>query len=194
MVAGPPSVGKTCLLERFVNDIYSENSDPTMGVDCLNKTLMVDGSEVQLFLYDTAGQERFDEMASSYYRMGTVCLLCFVMSNISTFDVAMWWRRRVSDQNPTCAFILVGTKEDLVSKDERQEEKIRAIRSKCEREGLAFFPTSAKEGGDGINFLFQTVTSKCVIINLKKQLDAGGGTAGGFVVGRSQEAKKKCCG
>ena len=50
---------------------------PTLGADCLQKRMLVDETEVVLYVYDTAGQERFADMAGSYYRAGDVCLLIF---------------------------------------------------------------------------------------------------------------------
>merc|ERR1712107_226885 len=71
--------------------------------------------EVELFLYDTAGQERFSELTSSYYRIADVCLLCFDLSNLATFDRTEWWMRKVEEFNPKCKFVRVGTKEDLIA-------------------------------------------------------------------------------
>ncbi|CAL1173228.1 unnamed protein product [Cladocopium goreaui] len=120
IVAGPAATGKTCLIERFVNNVFAADDathGPTLGCDCLQKAVFIDDTEVHLFLYDTAGQERFADMAASYYRVGEVCLLCFDMSDVSTFDRTQFWKKKVSDHNPKCLFILVGTKEDLLSEE-----------------------------------------------------------------------------
>lgn len=42
----------------------------------------MDETEVVLYVYDTAGQERFADMAGSYYRAGDVCLLIFDLKNL----------------------------------------------------------------------------------------------------------------
>mmetsp|Transcript_67865 Transcript_67865/g.196382 ORF Transcript_67865/g.196382 Transcript_67865/m.196382 type:complete len:216 (-) Transcript_67865:134-781(-) len=171
IVAGPANAGKTCLIERFVNNRYAAddaNHGPTLGCDCLQRSVFVDESEVHLFLYDTAGQERFADMASSYYRIGEVCLLCFDMSNLSSFDTTRWWMRKVTEHNTKCSFILVGTKEDLVS--EQDAEGLEPISQWAEENGIPFFRTSALRGGDHVKFLFHTVAEKCVRLNREKQL------------------------
>eukprot|EP00435_Cladocopium_sp_Y103_P060368 s356_g22.t1 len=120
IVAGPAATGKTCLIERFVNNVFAADDathGPTLGCHCLQKAVFIDDTEVHLFLSDTAGQERFADMAASYYRVGEVCLLCFDMSDVSTFDRTQFWKKKVSDHNPKCLFILVGTKEDLLSEE-----------------------------------------------------------------------------
>lgn len=172
IVAGSANCGKTCLVERFVHNVYAAEDDPThgptLGCDCQQKSIFVDNTEVQLYLYDTAGQERFAQMAASYYRHGAVCLLCFDMSNLATFDTTEWWMRKVKEHNDDCVFILVGCKEDAVADS---SSELDAIMQWSMENGIAFFPTSALKGGHTINCLFHTVAEKCIRRNREKQLD-----------------------
>mmetsp|Transcript_8189 Transcript_8189/g.18317 ORF Transcript_8189/g.18317 Transcript_8189/m.18317 type:complete len:214 (+) Transcript_8189:104-745(+) len=196
IVAGPSNAGKTCLIERFVNDRYVADDaahGPTLGCDCLQKSVFIDDTEVHLFLYDTAGQERFADMAASYYRVGQVCLLCFDMANISTFDNVHWWMRKVADHNEKCSFILVGTKQDLVEGDEAVDMK--PISAWADEHSIPFFPTSAKKGGDLIKFLFHTVAEKCIRINRENQLmdKNGGGVQLKSSFGEPKGSSSKCC-
>mmetsp|Transcript_68609 Transcript_68609/g.135724 ORF Transcript_68609/g.135724 Transcript_68609/m.135724 type:complete len:209 (+) Transcript_68609:62-688(+) len=173
IVAGPANTGKTCLLERFVHDHYAADDEahgPTLGVDCHQKSVYVDGTEVHLYLYDTAGQERFADMASSYYRVGQVCLLCFDMSQLATFDSTVWWKRKVSDHNSKCTFILVGTKEDLVTENTID---MGPISRWAEENGIPYYTTSALKGGQHVKFLFDMVAEKCVRLNREKQIENG---------------------
>ncbi|CAK0832143.1 unnamed protein product, partial [Prorocentrum cordatum] len=95
-------VGKTCLVERFVNDRYAADEPghgATLGTDCQQKRVFIErrfNNGVHLFIYDTAGQERFADLAASYYRVGEVCLLCFDMSDMASFDNVNWWQRKDS--------------------------------------------------------------------------------------------------
>lgn len=169
IVAGPAATGKTCLLERFVNEIYAADDaahGPTLGCDCLQKSVFVDDLEVRLFLYDTAGQERFADMAASYFRIGEICLLCFDLNNLATFDSVSWWRKKVCEHSDSCSFILVGNKQDLVTEASLD---IGPISRWAEKEGIPFFQTSAKKGGENIKFLFHTVAEKIVRRSLTKQ-------------------------
>merc|ERR1719401_492543 len=103
----------------------------------------VEDTDVNLILYDTAGQERFQALTVSYYRQGEVALLCFDMSELSTFDNANWWLNKVQEYNPTCKFVLVGCKEDLAADDFDAS----AIQQWAEEKGIQYFTTSAKKGG-----------------------------------------------
>ncbi|OLQ03563.1 hypothetical protein AK812_SmicGene13490 [Symbiodinium microadriaticum] len=75
-----------------------------------------------------------------------VCLLCFDMSDVSTFDRTQFWMKR--DHNPKCLFILVGTKEDLLTQE--QSGSMEPISHWAEEAGIPFFPTSALKGGEHI--------------------------------------------
>eukprot|EP00913_Durusdinium_trenchii_P017972 g16890.t1 len=127
-------------------------------------------------------------MAASYYRVGEVCLLCFDMSDVSTFDRTQFWKKKVSDHNPKCLFILVGTKEDLLS-----EETLRSldpISRWAEEEGIPYFPTSALKGGEHIRFLFHVVAEKCIRLKREKQLSDSAGLKLQSSIG---QPKAGCC-
>ncbi|CAZ82537.1 unnamed protein product [Tuber melanosporum] len=69
LLIGPSSSGKTALLLRYVEDIFdTDNATATIGVDFKVKKLSVKGKLHRVFLFDTAGQERFRTLTSSYYR------------------------------------------------------------------------------------------------------------------------------
>ena len=98
IVAGSVNAGKTCLIERFVRNVYvgdDPSHSPTVGCDCLQKSVTVDSTSVYLFLYDTAGQERYADMSGNYYRPADVCLLVFDLSDETSFEKVQWWREKV---------------------------------------------------------------------------------------------------
>ncbi|EER12199.1 Rab5, putative [Perkinsus marinus ATCC 50983] len=116
IVVGPASVGKTCLVRRFVDDVFDANTQSTLGCDSKEKTLNVTAEPIKLILYDTAGQERFAQLAGNYYRQADICLLCFDLSNSTSFDQIKWWQNQVAQHNERAEFVLVGTKQDLAPK------------------------------------------------------------------------------
>jgi small GTP-binding protein len=166
IMCGPANVGKTSLIERFVQDAFVPDPGPTLGCDCRQKAVVVGDTQVQLYLYDTAGQERFAELATSYFRVGDVCLLCFDLKNLASFDNIRWWMGKVRDVNEDCTFVLVGTKRDLVDADFDSAFATQF----AEENGMAFFMTSALDGGEQIAFLFHFVAEKCIRQRLQKEL------------------------
>src|SRR4030095_6092425 len=65
---GTFAVGKTSLVRRFVESIYSDKYHTTVGVKIDKKVVPVDGEEVMLMLWDIEGTESEHEMRMSYLR------------------------------------------------------------------------------------------------------------------------------
>lgn len=59
VTVGDSGVGKSCLLTRFVQDVYSDFHISTIGVDFKTVLTLIKGKYVKMQLWDTAGQERF---------------------------------------------------------------------------------------------------------------------------------------
>ena len=52
-------VGKSSLLIRFSDNVFSGSYITTIGVDFKIRTVVINGERVKLQIWDTAGQERF---------------------------------------------------------------------------------------------------------------------------------------
>ncbi len=55
VLVGDSSVGKSSILARFVDDNFNENLLSTIGVDFKFRKIKVEGKEVKLQIWDTAG-------------------------------------------------------------------------------------------------------------------------------------------
>ncbi|EER12200.1 Rab5, putative [Perkinsus marinus ATCC 50983] len=168
IVVGPASVGKTCLVTRFVDDVFDANTQSTLGCDSKEKTLNVTGKPIKLILYDTAGQERFAQLAGNYYRQADICLLCFDLSNSASFDQIKWWQNQVAQHNERAEFVLVlgaGSNSDLAPKLD-----VSFARRYANENGFPFFLTSSLTGGEQIEFLFYAVAEKVVRLALQRQM------------------------
>ncbi|MBZ3891668.1 Ras-related protein Rab-1B [Sciurus carolinensis] len=68
LLIGDSRVGKSCLLLRFADNTYTESYISTIGVYFKIRTIELDGKTIKLQIWDTAGQEIFLTITSSYYR------------------------------------------------------------------------------------------------------------------------------
>ena len=68
ILIGDPTVGKSALLRQFTDGKFTEMTDPTVGVDFSAKMMQIEGKQIKLQLWDTAGHERFRSITRSYYR------------------------------------------------------------------------------------------------------------------------------
>jgi len=112
------------------------------------------GKYIRLQIFDTAGQEKFRTITSSYYRGAAGALMVYDMTSKASFDSLTGWFGDINRYLPDVPRIVVANKSDL--------EKNRVI-STAQGEELAkkanapFFETSAK-AGDNVDEVFYTLT------------------------------------
>ena len=120
----------------------------TIGADFLTKELDLNGTIVQLQLWDTAGQEKFHSMGSSFYRSSECCVLVFDLTEVKSFEIIDSWRTefltKLNPKDPeTFPFVLLGNKSDLTEERKINNEDIKKY---CEKnKGMPYFETSAKD-------------------------------------------------
>eukprot|EP00996_Jenningsia_fusiforme_P002671 NODE_3495_length_967_cov_19.340959_g3208_i0.p1 GENE.NODE_3495_length_967_cov_19.340959_g3208_i0~~NODE_3495_length_967_cov_19.340959_g3208_i0.p1 ORF type:complete len:200 (+),score=38.96 NODE_3495_length_967_cov_19.340959_g3208_i0:111-710(+) len=113
VVVGDGTVGKTCLLWVYVRKDFPKKYVPTI-FENYSAVVQVNGTEVALNLWDTAGQEEYEKLRILSYGGATVFLLCFAIDNPDSYsNVKDRWYREIRKHNATAAIILVGTKQDL---------------------------------------------------------------------------------
>lgn len=78
LVIGEPGIGKTSLIRRYVDNVFDKNYTATLGVDFALKVVPWENNmQIQLQLWDIAGQERFSSMTRVYYKQATACVIIF---------------------------------------------------------------------------------------------------------------------
>lgn len=76
ILIGDSTVGKTCILTRFVDGFFKQDSDPTIGVEFGSKVLKCENDlTVRLQVWDTAGQESFRSITR-------YTLFCFLVNSL----------------------------------------------------------------------------------------------------------------
>jgi small GTP-binding protein len=152
VVVGDSGVGKTCLLIRFVREVFDEESQPTLGVEFLTKIVQTDKHRIQLQLWDTAGQELFRSVTRGYYRGSAGALLLFDLTNRESFESIGRWLQDIRDvARVDVVTVLIGNKSDLADQRQVTTDEATAF---AKEHGMAYFETSAKTGsnvGDSVN-------------------------------------------
>ncbi|KAJ7521321.1 hypothetical protein O6H91_19G048000 [Diphasiastrum complanatum] len=77
VLVGDASVGKTCLILRFTDDVYKHDYKSTIGVDFFWQKFICQQYDFMLNIWDTAGQERFRSLSKAYYRGAQACIVAF---------------------------------------------------------------------------------------------------------------------
>lgn len=96
VLLGRSGVGKTSLLVRWIKGEYDELLTPTFGACALSKDVNLNGKEVSVVLWDTAGQEKFQAMTPFYSKNSACAILVADISEIESFNVLGEWVNRLN--------------------------------------------------------------------------------------------------
>lgn len=156
VLIGDSGVGKTAILLRYSDNVFNSSFISTIGIDFRIKTIEVEGKRIKLQIWDTAGQEQFLSVASSYYRNAHGIMLVYDISSAESFIHISKWVNNISTNAPTeVRQVLIGNKCD-VEESKRVIEKDRG-RMLAQELDMPFLETSAKLDKN-IDTAFELVT------------------------------------
>lgn len=114
IIAGSSGVGKSSLLLRFVDNVFSENLLSTIGVDFKFKTFEIKGKKIKMQIWDTAGSEAFRSIVSAYYRGAHAVVLVYAIDDkISFQELSSFWIQEVNKYKESdCEIMILANKED----------------------------------------------------------------------------------
>ncbi|CAM9010693.1 hypothetical protein WICANDRAFT_30754 [Wickerhamomyces anomalus NRRL Y-366-8] len=149
IILGDSGVGKTSLMQQFVNGKFSHQYKATIGADFLTKELTIDDKSVTMQLWDTAGQERFQSLGVAFYRGADCCVLVYDVTNQKSFENISLWKDefliQANVKNPeNFPFVIIGNKVDV--DDSKKVISTKKAQQFANNLGnLPLFQTSAKE-------------------------------------------------
>ena len=142
LIIGDSGVGKSSLMNRFSDNVFSESYINTIGVDFKIRTIEVNGKMIKLQIWDTAGQERFRTIVSAYYRGAHGIMIVFDITDKDSYNNVNMWRNEIQKYAvPNIKTILIGNKADVESK--RQVDYSEA-KEYADSMNMTYFETSAK--------------------------------------------------
>ena len=141
VVLGSGGVGKSALTIQLVQRRYVAAYDPTIE-DSYKKMIAVDGQDVSLDILDTAGQDDFAAIRSTYIRSGQGFLVVFAVNDPSSFDAIDHFVQdiRAASDKEDIPIVVCGNKCDLQQRDIKKEDAEKF----CQELNVKYFETSAK--------------------------------------------------
>ena len=154
-MVGAFAVGKTSLVARFVESIFSEKYHTTVGVKISKKALQVGDQEWHLILWDLAGEDEFLQIRTSYLRGSAGYLLVVDGTRRATLDTAMSIQQRIVDTVGNIPFVVLFNKSDLTNEWEIANDAFAELSQK----DWSWLKASAKTG-EGVDEAFLTLIAK----------------------------------
>lgn len=152
-MVGAFAVGKTCLVQQYVSSLFSQKYLTTVGVKIDCKQIDVDGSEVQLMLWDIQGEDELSDMRLNYLKGAAGILFVVDGTRLETLETAMAIRSRVNAASGTIVpSIALFNKADLSPQWEVTDDDISDVTAA----GMPAFITSAKNG-HAVDSAFQSL-------------------------------------
>lgn len=156
---GNPGVGKTCIISRYIDNVYNENNASTIGANYSEKKIEKNGKKYQLDIWDTAGQEKFHSLGKHFYKESYIVCMVYAIDMQDSLDSlkTIWYPDIKKYGEEYAVLAVVGNKSDLYEKENlADEEQAKAFAKEI---NATFMLTSAKSG-DGIEKLFDILVDK----------------------------------
>ena len=153
VMLGAFAVGKTSLVQRFVNSIFSDKYMTTLGVKIDKKTIELENQNVDLILWDLAGEDEFMKVRSSYLRGSSGAILVADGTRPETLDIAVELNHKVNREVGAIPFILLVNKSDLRNDWEIDRNHLQQLKDS----GWTIVEVSALEN-DNVEYAFNLLT------------------------------------
>jgi len=165
-MVGDSQIGKTSLMVKYVEGTFDEDYIQTLGVNFMEKTISIRGTEVTFSIWDLGGQREFVNMLPLVCNDAVAILFMFDLSRKSTLNSIKEWYRQARGFNKTAIPFLIGTKYDFFANfpQSEQEEITKQARkfAKAMRAPLIFCSTSHSIN---VQKIFKIVLSKSFDLN-----------------------------
>ena len=199
VLVGDSGVGKTCIIQRYVNNNYNENTESTSASTYTYKVVDYKqfNKSISFDIWDTAGQELYRALAKNFYLNASIGILVYDVRRKESFQSIKdyWYEQLKVSGEENMVFGVAGNKCDLFQEEQVTEEEGKKFAKSI---GAIFHLTSCKES-IGIDELFEECGKKYLEDNQMIN-DTNKGKEGGNIVldkNNNKETgsnkRRKCC-
>lgn len=151
---GDFGVGKTSLVARYVNNVFSEKYITTIGVKIDTRLLPRGDHTLKLVLWDIAGKNALDGVRLSYLQGAAGVVLVADGTREATLRSALYLLLQARGVVPDLAAVLMINKFDLLEQWEVSPAALAEVRSE-----LPVFESSARSG-EGVVVAFDALAEQ----------------------------------
>ena len=168
MFIGDGAVGKTSLISQFDTRKFNKNHIRTVGLDAVKVayTQKDDNVELEVKLWDTAGQDRFKTMTYQFYKNADAVIIAFDLTVPETFaGVTNWLQSIFKHKSEEIPKVLCGNKSDLVAVADNAVNSEEAKKMAAEYK-MKYFETSAFTG-ENVEAMIHSTIEEAYITKIK---------------------------
>lgn len=167
-IFGDGGVGKTTLTHRFLNGVFKESYQLTIGMDFFLKKIKINGKSISLQIWDFAGEKKFRFLLPGAVMGANGTILMFDLTRYVTFKNLTDWLAAINEANEIhdqkfIPILLVGSKLDLDGM--RTVPKEEAIKFAKQNNFIDYIECSSKNG-ENVEELF-AIISRSIVKKLK---------------------------
>ena len=184
ILLGESGVGKTSIINRYLNNEFASESLSTLGSYTSKKEIIKNKTKYLLDIWDTSGQEQYHSITNLFINGSDIVILVYSIDSKSSFTGLDFWYNSVMEKLGNDNFILaiVGSKSDLALEEQVSEEEGKKF---AEEKKAKFKLVSAKTDLKGINTLFDSLMDEYISISKNKNQSEK------VVVSKPKKSKKK---
>ena len=167
ILLGDAGVGKSSIILRYNEDSFKENIDSTFDSNFIEKKVTIKGHNINLELWDTAGQEQYRSVTKIFVKNSKIILLVYDITSKKSFDSLNYWHDFINKELGSNVILgLIGNKTDLIFEDNYKEE-VSSLEAKeyANKIGAAFSLFSAKESSIELKELIDKLLIKYLDLN-----------------------------
>ena len=190
ILLGDTGVGKTSIINRYINNKFDPDNDSTLSSSFSTKEVIKNDVLYRLNLWDTIGQEKYNAITNILIKGSNIVILVYSVDSLSSFENIDFWYNNIKDilQEDKYILAIVGNKSDLIKEDEAVVSEEEA-RNYAKGKNAFFKLISAKEDQDGIKSLLDILLGELLRLNYVTVTDS-------YVIKRSkhkdtEKGKKK---
>jgi small GTP-binding protein len=156
VIIGDSNVGKTSIIDQFIENKFGDTKPSIGALHKLKNIKCSTGEDVQLDIWDTAGQEKFKSIVPMYYKGSKGIIIVFDITSKDSFEGAKKWIQDIENNNNSASLLLVGNKIDL---GDNREVSTDQASSYATSKSIIYLECSAKTN-DNVLEVFKAIADK----------------------------------
>ena len=193
VLVGDTGVGKTSIIERYINNKYDDNQKTTLVSSYTFKKIDIKkyNKSVSLDIWDTAGQEVYRSISKNFYLNASIGILVYDISRKTSFESikTYWYEQLKTFGEENMIFDVVGNKTDLFDHEEVPENEAKNFAKSM---NAGFHLVSCKNSV-GIKDLFEDCAKKYLEINNLTKENKNNKNADKVTLNSEKKKEKKGC-